>query len=694
MESEPNLLRLLYADAAGNDVEQLVSTLRNAGLAVRPTPVGDAEALEEVLSGQSYDLFLCADGLEALPLGAAARVLHQAGRDLPLLVLSESDDGERRREVMAQGAVDLVSKADAEHFRLVVQRELARLQERRRVRRLEAALRETERRCHALLDSSRDAIAYVHEGMHVYANRSYLERFGVVDVDEIQGLPVLDLIAAEDQDRFKTFFRHYMRGDSTEPEIDVHVSVADGEPERVRMEFSPASWDGEACSQILIREQSSSAELEERLEDLSRRDLLTGLFNRNHFIGVLDRTLAEQLDADDGATSGLLYIQLDNLEAVRANLGITVLDLVIGDVATLIERQAEQSDVAARYSDAVFTLLLRDRGVHDALAVAESIRKAVEDHVTEAGSRTVTKTCTIGVAVLGDGVASAEQAVNLASAACEAASTEGGNRVQLHAGEEEPEGGADDWQNLLEDALAGEGFALRYQPLVALDGDQSERYEVSLRLQGADGSLLDAGTFLPHAERHGLAAQVDRWVMSRAVAVLAERQRQGRETTLFVKISGASLGDDGFVEHVASALDEHRLPGERIVIQLAESVACTQLNQAKAFYRDAKALGCGFALDGFGVTGNTTQLIKHLPAEYLKLARELTEDLASSDGQQQQVRELIAIGHEMGKQVIAGYLEEATVLAMLWQYQVDLVQGHFLQEPLAEMSYDFTGMVI
>lgn len=693
MDSEQNLLRLLYADAAGNDVEQLVSALRNAGLAVRPTPVSDAQALEDALAGHSYDLFLCADGLEDLPLVAAVRVLHQAGRDLPLLVLTDSEASERRREVMTQGAVDLVSKADPEHFRLVVQRELAGLQERRRVRRIEAALRETERRCHALLDSSRDAIAYVHEGMHVYANRSYLERFGVVDVDEIQGLPVLDLIAAEDQDRFKTFFRHYMRGDSTEQVIDVHVSVADGEPERVRMEFSPASWDGEACSQILIREQSSSAELEERLEDLSRKDLLTGLFNRNYFIDLLDGTLAEQLDADDGATSGLLYIQLDNLEAVRASLGITALDLVIGDVATLVERQAEGGDVPARYSDAVFALLLRNRGVHDALAVAESLRKSVEDHVTEAGNRTVTKTCTIGVAVLGDGVASAEQAINLASAACEAASAEGGNRVQLHAGEE-PEAGADDWQTLIEDALAGEGFTLLYQPLVALDGNQSERYEVSLKLQGTDGTPLDAGTFLPHAERHGLAAQVDRWVMTRAIAALAERHRRSHDTTLFVKISGASLGDDGFVEHVAAVLDEHRVPGERIVLQLSESVAVTQLNQAKAFYRDAKGLGCGFALDGFGITGNTAQLIKHLPAEYLKLARELTEDLASSEPHQAQVRELITVGHEMDKQVIAGYLEEATVLAMLWQYQVDFVQGHFLQEPLPEMSYDFTGMVI
>ncbi|PWG61295.1 EAL domain-containing protein [Spiribacter halobius] len=692
MESDNGLLRLLYADAAGNDVEQLTSVLRNAGLAVRATAVADAESLGEALAGHSYDLFLCADGLEELPLASAIRVLHQAGRDLPLLVLADGEEPQRRREVMAEGAVDLVSKADPEHFRLVVARELAGLHERRRIRRVEAALRETERRCHALLDSSRDAIAYVHEGMHVYANRSYLERFGVRDLDEIQGLPVLDLIASEDQDRFKTFFRHYMRGDSDQQAIDVHIQAADGEVERVHMEFSAASWDGEDCSQILIREQSSSAELEERLEDLSRKDLLTGLFNRNYFVDVLDRALAEQLDADDGSTSALLYVRLDNLEAVRATHGITVLDMVIGDVATLVERQAGGGGLAARYSDAVFTLLLRHHGVHEALAVAESIRKSVEDHVTEAGNRTITKTCSLGVAVLGDGVATAEQAINLASAACEAAAEEGGNRVQLHAGEE-PEGG-DDWRTLIEDALAGEGFDLYYQPLVALDGDQTERYEVSLRLRATDGEMLEPGAFLPHAERHGLAAAIDRWVLDQAAAAVAARQQRGHETTLFVRIGGASLGEQAVVEQLAETLQRLEIPGERLVLQIAESVAVTQLNQAKAFHERARALGCGFALDGFGVTGNTTQLIQHLPADYLKIARELTEDLGSNDRHQQQVRELIATGHEMGKRVIAGYLEEATVLAMLWQYQVDLVQGHFLQEPLPDMGYDFTGMVI
>ncbi|MDZ7809680.1 MAG: PAS domain S-box protein [Arhodomonas sp.] len=108
---------------------------------------------------------------------------------------------------MAVGIADLVSKADGDHFRYVVEREHAALQSRRSQRRLEAALRESERRCEALLESSRDAIAYIHDGMHIFANRAYVERFGLSEREEIEGLPLLDLIAPAEQSRFRALFR-------------------------------------------------------------------------------------------------------------------------------------------------------------------------------------------------------------------------------------------------------------------------------------------------------------------------------------------------------------------------------------------------------------------------------------------------------------------------------------------------------
>lgn len=693
MASEKNLLRLVIAEESSNDAEHLINVLRNAGFAVRSTPVGDEEALRATLSERSHDLLICAPHLEQLPLEVGARIVLQSGQDIPLLVLNEQPDPELRRQVMRMGAADLVNKDDAEHFRLVVERELCRLGERRRLRQLEAALRETERRCHALLDSSRDAIAYVHEGMHIYANEAYLEKFGIEHADAIEGLPILDLIAADDQLRFKDFFRRYSQGQRSEDHIEVGICGPQQQTQAAIMYFSAAGIDGEPCTQILMRSKTEG--LEQELASLSRRDVLTGLFNRKYFLEQLDRTLGEILTASHGPAIGLLYLQTDNLEATHASLGITSVELVLNDIAKIIQGHIGKDDLAARYADTVFTILLPNRTIHDTVGLAEAIRQSIEEHVSETGSRTITKSCSIGVAMISDGVANAPQAINLAAEASELACRKGGNCVHLHAtAGESGSGSGSDWKSRLEHALANEAFHLMYQPVVSLSGDQTERYEVRLRLSSDDGQPLAPRDFMPFADQCGLTPAIDRWLTRTVLAAIAQRRAAGHETWVFIKITGGTLGDADFLPFVISELDRLGMEGANLVFELSEPVVVTQLHQAKAFYQQVKELGCGFALDQFGRGLNSLQLLKHIPADYLKLDHSLCVDLMDSVETQRKIRGIVDTAHSMGKQVIAGYLEEATVLATLWQYKVDLVQGHFLQEPIPEMNYDFSGMVI
>ena len=696
MASEKNLLRLVIAEASLDDAEHLINVLRNAGFAVRTTAVEDDEALQAALGGHSHDLLVCAPHLEQLPLEVAARILQQSSQGIPLLVLSEQPDPELRRQAMRLGATDLVNKADAEHFRLVVEREFRNLGERRRLRQLEAALRETERRCHSLLDSSRDAIAYVHEGMHIYANAAYVEKFGIAHPEAIEGLPILDLIAAQDQPRFKDFFRRYSQGQRDEDHIEVSLREPQAQtqqPQSAVMHFSAASIDGEPCTQILMR--NKPAGIEQELASLSRRDVLTGLFNRKYFLEQLDRALGKILTESQDSAVGLLYLQADNLEATHASLGITSVELVLNDIAKIIQELIGENDVAARYADTVFTVLLPNRTIHDTVGLAEALRKGIEEHVSATGSRTITKSCSIGVAMVSDGVTNAPQAINLAAEASEVARREGGNRVHLHAtaGEIGSAGGSD-WKSRLEHALAEEAFYLMYQPLVSLSGEQTERYEARLRLSGDDGQPLAPRDFMPFADQCGLTPAIDRWLTRTALAAIARRRKAGHETWVFIKITGGTLGDPDFLPFLAAELDRLHMKGASLIFELSEPVAVTQLNQAKAFYHRVKELGCGFALDQFGRGLNSLQLLKHIPADYLKLDHSLCVNLTDNVEIQRKIRGIVDTAHSMAKQVIAGYLEEATVLATLWQYKVDLVQGHFLQEPVPEMSYDFSGMVL
>lgn len=693
MASETNLLRLVVAEESLNDTEHLLNALRNTGFAVRSTSVENEEALRSALSERSHDLFIGAPHSEQLPLELGLRIVLEASQDIPLLVLNEHPDAKLRRQVMHMGAADLVDKSDAEHFCLVVGREFCNLGKRRRLHQLEATLHETERRCDTLLDSSREAIAYVHEGMHIYANAAYLEQFGLEQSEAIEGLPILDLIGTDDQTAFKRFYRRYKQAQTNEDQIELGIRGPEGQTQAAVMYFSAASIDGEPCTQILIRNRTT--ELDQDVANLSQRDVLTGLFNRKYFLEQLDETLGKTPAASDSPTTGLLYLQVDNLEATRTSLGITSVELVLNDIAEIIQEHVREGDVAARYTDAMFTILSPNRTVHEILGLAEAIRQGVEEHISESGNRTITKSCSIGAAMISDGVGDASQAINLAAEAGELACREGGNRVHLHAATEEAgHANANDWKSRLEHALVDDAFYLLYQPVISLAGDQTERYEARLRLSDDAGQPLAPQDFMPFADRCGLTPSIDRWLIQTVLTVIAERRKTGHETCVFTKITSGTLGDPEFLPFLTAELKRLSMAGAHLIFELSEPVAMTQLNQAKAFCDQIKELGCQLALDQFGCEVNSFQLLKHIPADYLKLDHSLCVDLTDNPETQHKLRTIIDTAHTMDKQIIAGYLEGATMLATLWQYKVDLVQGHFLQEPIREMSYDFSAMAI
>ncbi|MCC5859374.1 MAG: EAL domain-containing protein [Ectothiorhodospiraceae bacterium] len=690
--SQDDVLRLLIAEPSLNDAEMYISVLRNAGHAVRAQRIEDGDELREVLEEKPFDLLLCHAGIQDLSPTLALESIQRSGRDIPVLALADAHEDELRRSLMTQGTADLVAKNDLQHLRLVVEREFRQVRERRRLRQLERALKETERRCSALLDSSRDAIAYVHEGMHLYANPAYLEKFGVEEFEDIEGMPLLDMIAPDHQGEFKNCLRKLSKGDYDVPEMELEI-VTDAGPLPVLASFSPASIDGEPCTQILLREQSSDRELEQQLETLSKQDLVTGLFNRVHFQELLSDALAERRPAEDDPPHGLLYIQVDRPPGGSHQPGLTLADQVMSDLANLVRGELGTDGIAGRFADDVVTVFLPYCGVHETVATAEAVRQSLEEHIVQAGERTTTVTCSIGAVMLGERSGDMHQALADAALACETAQSGGGNRVHLHsagAGAGDPEENAA-WKDRLEDALADNRFFLMYMPVVSLQGEGGERYEARIRLR--DNGDKHPSEFIPAAESLGMMDRIDRWVVNAALEMLQHRG-DNAEIQLHLKLSPQTVTDAGFLEFLAGALKSSGTPGERLVFQVNESMAQTSLNEARQLFRGLKELGCGFCLDHFGTGLNSFQLLKHLPADLLKLDKTLIREMIDTEDGAERVKAIVDHAHTLRKAVVAGHVEDPMCLAQLWQQQVDFVQGTFLQSPSETPDYDFSGTVM
>src|SRR5690554_805386 len=202
------IIRLLILDDSQNEAARIVSLFRNAGHATRAHRIASLDELHEALNN-TWDLFIAAPQCEQLTPAVALQTIQRTFRDIAFIQLVEDCASTHLVTALKLGAHNAVPIDEDEHLILVAKHELANLDVRRKQRAAEAALRETEKRCQLLLESSVDAIAYVHEGMHVHANNAYLKLFGYQNADDLEGIPMIDLIASEDQEHLKAFLKGY-----------------------------------------------------------------------------------------------------------------------------------------------------------------------------------------------------------------------------------------------------------------------------------------------------------------------------------------------------------------------------------------------------------------------------------------------------------------------------------------------------
>ena len=684
MALQKKTIRLLILEDSQNEAERLVSLFRNAGQATRVHRLTSSDDLAEALQ-QTWDLLICAPQSEGLEPSEAIAAIRRQAKDIPIVQLTEGNDAEAITEALLIGAQDALPKGEDEWLLLAANRELANLEERRARRAAELALREAEKRCQLLLDSSVDAIAYVHDGMHIYANRAYLELFGYDDSEELEGMPMIDLVTSCDQVQFKTFLKNYQSLEGS-AELTCSGTKLSGETFKARMHFSPASYDGEPCIQVVIRAEQDSAELQ-KLREASNQDPVTGLHNRNHFLELLDGAVERAVK--EGRDAGLAYIRVDRFAALQAEIGLADADLLLRELAESLRRHFGAETQLARFADDVFTALLDQRTPQQAEPLLRQLLARIESQLFEISGRTVQTSLSIGVAALDEKTARAQDAIERAHRCADELN---GNSLKLYdpADELAAEASRGNLLAMVRHALETNGFRLLFQPIISLRGDSHEHYEVLLRLLDPHQQEVPAAEFLKAASEAGLATRIDRWVILNSIKLLAEHRAKGHRTRLFLHLTSASLQDAGLLPWLGVVLKAARLPADALVFELAEPDAIAYLSTAKALNQGLAELGCKLAIANFGCALNPFNTLKHLAAEYVKVDGSYTQDLSRQENQEV-LRTLLAELHEQKRLSIVPFVESATVLATLWQAGVSYIQGHYLQGPSQSMDYDFSS---
>ena len=685
-------LRLMLVDDQVNEAEAIVSSLRNAGIAVRPLRAESLDELAQILSQQPVDMVLAEYASTQMPFAEVAAVVMGCGRDVPLLAVLDGITDEILDSVQAQGAQTVALRGRPQQFLKNVRTEWHDLDARRSQRHLEAQMRETERRCDMLIDSSREPIAYIHEGMHIRANQAYLEMFGYETFEDIEGMPLLDFIAPKDVEEFKALLKRLSKGEPPPPRHELTARDIDGTDFPAIMEFTAAQYEGEACQQVIFRRQATEQdpELARQVEELKQRDPATGLLNRPTFLGLLDGAVAEA--AGQGAAHGLLLIEPDHYAQLLDVIGLDAADDLMAAMGQRLDSVANDA-ITARFGEHQLALLVRGSDYRATSDLAERVREAFAGHVLEVGDNTLNATVSIGGVQIGEKIASTSQVLAKATQGVVSAVGVGGNRVQLF------DPGAVDraeqeriaaWVARIQGALDSEGFRLDFQPVIALQGDGSETYEMFLRLHGSDGVPVEASTYLPIAEEHDLLRPIDRWAVSRAVALVGERLRAGKRTSLLLSVSQEALLDSSMPAFIADQLAAAGVPGEQLILAVPEAKVFTNLHAAQEFAGALAGFGSRMALEHFGAGLNSLQTLQHFEPALLKIDPQFMDDLSKSADSQARVREIAQQAGQRGIRTVAERVQDASSMTLLFSAGVDYVQGDFLAPAGPDMTYDFS----
>ncbi len=436
------------------------------------------------------------------------------------------------------------------------------------------------------------------------------------------------------------------------------------------------------------RDITQARELSVRLAYQASHDELTGLTNRREFEQRLTRTLESSRHSQ--VVHALCYLDLDQFKVVNDTCGHAAGDALLRQLGTLLKERIRSRDTLARLGGDEFALLLEYCTIDQASQIAKNLLLAIENHEFNWDNQRFRIGVSIGLVPIDNlGVTSATEILRAADSACYMAKDLGRNRVHVYTlsdsdlvqRESEMQ-----WVSRINKALADNQFVLYGQAIHALNRvageEQAPHYEILLRMRSGTGYNISPGTFLPAAERYGLANRIDRWVVAQVFEWISAHPGTLAEHCHFnINLSAQSLGDETFEDFMIDLFQTHHLPAENFCFEITETAAIANFGTARQFMHSLREQGCRFALDDFGSGLSSYATLRDLPVDFLKIDGSFIRNILADPVHLAMVRSINDIGHVMGKQTVAEYVQDRETLEQLTTLGVDFAQGFGIGRP-------------
>lgn len=474
---------------------------------------------------------------------------------------------------------------------------------------------------------------------------------------------------------------------------EIEYRHANGHIVWVRENIRPLAETGHLL--IVGEDVTETKALSEQLQYQAQHDILTGTYSRNYFEHELEKALKEV--ASFTRTHAMLYIDLDQLKVLNDTAGHEAGDAAIQFCASMLEEVLPYNTVLARMGGDEFAILLKDCTELDAKKLAKTIINTLNEYAFIWEDISLNLNCSIGIRLI-DHTASSPQMVHAqADTACHVAKDEGRNRYSMYClDDKELQRRKQEMEsvNLVHNALANQRLELFAQQILDLTGEeQGMHFEILVRIKNAHGDYISPAIFMPASERYNIAHLIDKQVVSQTLAWFEQNpQALANLGQCAINLSGQSMGNKEFIHYLLDKLEQSPVPCEKLCLEITETAAMSNMNQAIELFSQLKALGCNIALDDFGSGLSSFGYLKKLPVDIVKIDGIFVRDIDVNEMDHLMVRSINDLARQMGKKTVAEFVENAQIIEQLMELGVDYAQGYIIgkPKPLAELVAELT----
>lgn len=482
--------------------------------------------------------------------------------------------------------------------------------------------------------------------------------------------------------------------DTNTQEFDWDYSLSLGESQREYMGIKPNGdvyWCKQTIASLLDKHSNSQHVLSihqditdehtahQFLMQQASHDSLTGLYNRTEFEFQIKKLIDKPYL---GNNHTIAYLDLDNFKHINDQCGHAAGDQLLRAISDLIEKQLRRTDFLARVGGDEFGIIFEQCPSHKAKAILNGLIQSIADYEFNWENKIFKVGASVGLVEINEQEIPFDEIMTSIDTACFLAKEEGRQHVHLyHVGELEKHIDIikHNWLTTLTDALKDDHFMLFAQPILHIESNSINNYEILLRLRGEQNEIIPSRSFISDAERLNLMPKIDRWVITKTFEWM---NRHLENTAQFaINLSGQTL-DITFTPWLTQLIKKENIDASRLCFEINETVAVIDLKHTQALINSLSSQGCSFSLDNFGSGLSSFSYLKNLPVDTIKIDGQLVKEIEHNLIDRAMVKSINEISHIIGKKTIADYSPNDQTNTLLKAIGVDYIQGNSIGEPI------------